>query len=394
MSPVSRIVCLGTPDSSGRSSLMNVNPTGGASLALSNGSALVTEINTLLPPGQSLVTAHPSWITNQVTYDFLEIAGLTATYINGAASFQNSWGYFIYDTINPPASPLDLGDLVFPFPCANASGLGGALNAGDTIALASEWTTSWDPTNTFYIATPTSYSFPKGKSIGILIVDNGWTGTQIQTGGLKFWSIASWNGESNANKAHFVSLQSSVNTNLIYVGVEDTWRDSPDCDQSFADVNIALNVTPTGSFQYTCCVPASPQAPNPINYTIGYKKIYSNNSDGTISECLATLLIPPTAEIRSNVAPACTNKSRTDQCFVSSIIILPRIQQRFNMPSVEPNPGASVSSAHSWTNPDFVYTLNSWVYQQFGDDAISGQEMYGINYFLSAFDAIHFNPPV
>jgi len=388
-----RLVLLGKPNSVGKSPYVNVNPSGGASIFMSNTSPLETELLQLLPERRNLTLYHPEWIKANITYDLIQDCNVNMTFLYEGAGYLNSFGYFIYDTANPPTSPYDLGDLMIVFP--DASFNNNALASGDTVALPSSWTTQKDPTNTYWYATPNSYDFTSGQSIGLMFVSNGWNGTCVSSGGEKFFSISAWNPETVTSlQPHFVSIQSSVNPNIIYASVEDMDRQNPSCDNDFNDVVVTLISTPTTAIPYTAAIrPITLNSP-PTNYTYGYKKVYSNNSDGTISECLATLRIPSTAEIRSEIFEWCAPQKRTNQCYVESIVKIARVQQRNNMPSVEPFPGLAVSSAHPWANETFTYNAQNWSYQNYGDDTQPSQQFYGIHFFSDSSDAINWCPPM
>ena len=75
-----RLVLLGKPNSVGKSPYVNVNPSGGASIFMSNTSPLETELLQLLPERRNLTLYHPEWIKANITYDLIQDCNVNMTF--------------------------------------------------------------------------------------------------------------------------------------------------------------------------------------------------------------------------------------------------------------------------------------------------------------------------
>src|SRR5688572_20170108 len=147
-----RLVHLGKPNAAGISPFLNINPNGGSSLFMPDTAKYVTEINNFLPEGKDLTLTHSEWVRERVVYDLIEDNYVNITFLSEHGGFKNSFGYFIYDTQNPPTSWNDLGDVMVIFPNVSSYNTGGIMVPGDSVALPSEWSVTTDANDsTFHI---------------------------------------------------------------------------------------------------------------------------------------------------------------------------------------------------------------------------------------------------
>lgn len=103
----------------------------------------------------------------------------------------------------------------------------------------------------------------------------------------------------------------------------------------------------------------------PIDMEVGYKKVYSNNEDGTISECVATLYTRNNGQVRTN--PTNEEKKLTDNVFVEFLLVVPNTKPKWNS-TKSPKVATLVKMAHSGMDANFQYIQNQWVYEKMTDD--------------------------
>jgi len=397
-----KILYLGKPKSfSGNSEYLNVFED--KSNFLSGTKKYIDEIYQFLPRNGNVFEKNPNWLKNQIHYDFLQDISINITFICKNTIKKDSFGYFIYDTKNPPESTNDINDLIFPFPNS-------ALNSGDTISLVSEYNIIEN--KEILIIEPKSFIFKKGKSIGFVLIPNGWNGSKISNTNDILFSNSKWNNnhsittienieniENLKEQIYYLSLKSFIDPNLIYICLEDNIRYWVNSFYSFNSLifgfrfkNEDYNLNELVPYD-NAIKPTLKNNPPTKNYIYGYKKVYHKNKDDTISECIATLRIPEDAEIRTNIYDAQSLRHRTNKAYVESITILPRYQQRFNMHPIEENVGIYVDQGHSWVQPSFKYKSEDWVYQDYGSDEDPKNVLYGIHFFKISHLAYGFSPP-
>ena len=130
---------------------------------------ILDDIYELLPEG---ATVNPDFIASDalsnIKFDDALASHATAsvTFLNEAAGYRNSLGYFIYDPDNPPMTPDEVASHTIIFPNASKPGAG-SLRQGDTVDLDIE--------------------LQAGQALGFFVVPNGWgyrgRGSKIKSDG-------------------------------------------------------------------------------------------------------------------------------------------------------------------------------------------------------------------
>jgi len=213
-------VFLGDYDNNGLSDLLNYDHTGSSGnndLKKTISQALLNDVNDKLPERVRLPESNPEWIRN-ADYHFIDNATFKFTFVDEGAGFKNVVGYFIYDTDTPPAKAEDIPEVIIAFPNNSKSGSGGNLTAGDTIQFPYEYSVS--EINGRQIASPTNYTFPAGKSIGLFLIANGWDNTNkvIKTNNRHVYSRNTYNVEVIPEHLyHVVNILSDVDPNTVIV---------------------------------------------------------------------------------------------------------------------------------------------------------------------------------
>jgi len=231
-------------DSDGVPANLNYDPDGApgnTDLKKTITSEMTNDINACLPERQRLQERHPDWIQDSDIHIVKDNTQITLTYINEGAGYKNGIGYYIYNTNDPPRKLNDIKVVFVVYPNFSGSGKGGMLVPGDSVKLPSEFTISNPSTN---IATPTSYNFSNGKSIGFVLFANAWRAYKgsLNRKGFKYYSNSRFNPESTPDKRkHMVLIQSDIDPNAIIFGFEDLNRDG-NSDDDFNDAIILLNI--------------------------------------------------------------------------------------------------------------------------------------------------------
>lgn len=184
-----------------------------------------------LPEQMDIRKTSPSSITNDTAANLhmVEEGDVTVTFLHEGAGYRNSFGYFVYDTKNPPKSITEIQEKIV-FPNTSFSGSGGnsrGLKSGDSLMLG---------------------RFQAGQSLGFVIVSDGFDSSKGVKANLDkgriFTTLSSLNPEADpALKAHTVLLYDEA-TQQAVLGLEDMPRDTGSCDHDFNDVIFTLRANP------------------------------------------------------------------------------------------------------------------------------------------------------
>ncbi len=212
---------------------------------------LLSEINTNLPGGVTVLNKHPEWIRKSDIYTS-DNCTINLTFVSEGAGYKNALGYYVYDKKTPPNRFSDVGEIFIIFPNASLNNKGGKLNAGDTMELVySATTTSSGGKNFVDVA---NYIFPSGKGIGFVCFSNGWklNGTNnayVNVNRFMYSSDPSLNPESSVDKKHHaINFQSSVENDKIIYGFEDLRRDHYS-DNDFNDLLFYIKPSPINAIE-------------------------------------------------------------------------------------------------------------------------------------------------
>jgi len=200
---------------------------------------LLSYVNTSLPENKPVTTAHPQYLATSAvsTLDITNATDVYVTFVSEGAATLNSLAYYTYPTGNPPATGVSLipilnigiDKVTYVFPNASANGSGGGLRSGDKVKLG---------------------TFAKGTSVAFLLIQNGWTGSDIDASRTKFYSTDKYN--FNQNKQSVVLYDSESKKHIV--GFEDISRSSGS-DNDFNDLVITATSSVAGAIS-TANVPA------------------------------------------------------------------------------------------------------------------------------------------
>ncbi len=190
-------------------------------------SKLLQYINASLPESMPVPTYHPSFLADgkKTTLDILELADVWVTFVHEGAGWNNSIGYYIYPTNQPPKSLSDIQKVTILFPNASMVGSGGGLKSGDKIKIG---------------------RFEAGMSVGLVLFGNGWNGKEVKGYHYAVFADKNLNPEPDRNlKQHNVLLWDEENK-LFLLGFEDVRRDNIPfkSDQDFNDAILFVTSNP------------------------------------------------------------------------------------------------------------------------------------------------------
>ncbi|QQL48906.1 LruC domain-containing protein [Mucilaginibacter ginkgonis] len=200
--------------------------------------SLLSYINASLPENVAVTTNHPEYISSSAvhTLNVTAKSDVYVTFVSEGADYQNTLAYYTYNTSNPPSSAGGgtllggIDKITYVFPNASGYGSGGGLKSGDKVKLG---------------------NFAAGTTIAFVLIQNGWTGSGVNTNATKFYSQDSFNPESSSSlRQHNVCLYDNVH-NLFVLGFEDLNRQNGGSDNDFNDLVIYATTNPTGGISAT-----------------------------------------------------------------------------------------------------------------------------------------------
>jgi LruC domain-containing protein len=175
-------------------------------------------LNSTFPDGRGLPSTHPQYFTAGLvnTINVVSTGSVSIGYLTGNTAFNNTIAYYTYPTNNPPQSINDIKNATYLFPnTTNRNSNGMLLQPGDKINLG---------------------TFNAGTTIAFVLIQGGWSGTDINVNNTKFWSQNNFNADFNFlnNGKHSVMTYDN-GLNRFFIGFEN--RDSRNFGTYDADYN-------------------------------------------------------------------------------------------------------------------------------------------------------------
>ncbi|CAN5653493.1 hypothetical protein BH11BAC3_BH11BAC3_39630 [soil metagenome] len=186
--------------------------------------ALLAFIKVSLPDRQDLTKTNPDLFTNKAIADITitTASNVFITYVSQGGSLTNSFAFYTYPTNHPPASTEDIKTITYIFP---SSGSGTPLERGDKVKLG---------------------RFEPGTSVGFVLLQKGWDALThtLNNKVVHFCSNDVLNPEVDVNLKKHAVLINYLPEGKVLIGMEDTDRTLPACDNDFNDVVFYCTVTP------------------------------------------------------------------------------------------------------------------------------------------------------
>ncbi|MBE9584730.1 LruC domain-containing protein [Mucilaginibacter sp. JRF] len=200
--------------------------------------SLLSYVNASLPEGTPLTISHPEYLASTAvqTINVTTKSDVWVTFVSEGAGYRNTLAYYTYKTSTPPTAASGgtllggIDKITYIFPNASASGSGGGLVSGDKVKLG---------------------NFDAGTSIGFVLIQDAWTGSGVNTGNTKFYTMDKFNPETTTSlKRHSVMLYDDVHK--VYVlGFEDQNRQTGGSDNDFNDLVVYATANPITAISNT-----------------------------------------------------------------------------------------------------------------------------------------------
>ncbi len=185
----------------------------------------------------------PSHLSNLI---FNKPANVTFSFLQESAGYQNTFGFFTYNSNAEPTDPDTLDSARILFPNTSYRGSGGYMYSGDSIS-----TGEIDPAD-------------GDNAIGFFVAADGWSNNRGQGyDGQHFYSIDNLNPEDDkADAKHMLlianeEINTAANTRRLWVAIEDIRLDSGTSDRDYNDLVIQLDVYPADALVYGDYIPDS-----------------------------------------------------------------------------------------------------------------------------------------
>lgn len=378
------MIYVGLPDSDGKTEYMINHDVSG----------IVSEISSMFPERVKLHHSHPEWLKSNDIH-FIQDSTLSVTFLSEGAGYRNALGYYIYDTENPPRKASNVKNIYILMPnCSFPSS--GDMKSGDRVNVPYEVTQTINEGlsdsiyelksrgKKFIQGTPTNYTFPKGKSVGFVIIANGWKGGYVSMYSPRYYSNKDLNPErAEELKYHTAMYVSKSDPTRMLMGFEDLPREKSWCDHDFNDLVVEIIPQSISSISKDCYVDTD-DVSGPSEYNVGYKKCFVNVTEDSVNKVapvVVTLHIPKASII---VHRRKTGKKRTNKVYVRSIIGCRKVISLPNSAS-KSYAGISYTNCHSRFDKNFTYSVGQYSETTLNtNENISGE---GISYFDSKTEA-------
>lgn len=185
----------------------------------------LNDVDASLPENNPVPTHNPHYLTSGNELDVVVMAqsDVWVTFVTEGAGYRNTLGYYVFDTDNPPANVSEIDSVHIVLPNASLANSGGELNAGDKIRLG---------------------TFPAGKTISWVLLQNAWTGTGVDVDATKFYSRIDFNtAETDPSKRQHTVQLADFGNELLLIGFEDQTR-SHGSDDDFNDMIFYVSANP------------------------------------------------------------------------------------------------------------------------------------------------------
>lgn len=209
------------------------------------------EVGALLKAEANVLSLRPGWNKNS-SLDFTTPSTASVVFLEEEAGYRNALMAYFYDTDAPPTRCQEIDQILVVFPNASAPGKGGNLEAGFTVNIPYEFTTTVSNGRS-YVAAVTDWNVPAGKSLGFICGANVWRGSYMVEGSNMFATDEKLNPESDASlQVHFVNFVSQHVDNFFVYGTEDINRTQPWCDHDFNDLIFGVQVGDLNAIHPRC----------------------------------------------------------------------------------------------------------------------------------------------
>jgi len=186
---------------------------------------LLSYVNASLPESKAVPKYHPTYLKNTVrtTLNIQEQADVWITFVAEGAGYQNTLGFYTYQTGNPPKTTSDIDSIKIILPNASINGTTGPLIPGNRVKIG---------------------RFQKGTTIGFVLIANGFQNGKVTNGYDLIFSDDVLNPATNPELKRQSVVLFDATRNLFLCGFEDIRRDNGACDNDFNDLVFYASSNP------------------------------------------------------------------------------------------------------------------------------------------------------
>lgn len=183
---------------------------------------------------KDILSLKPQYFGSEVITDltFNEDTDLKITFYSETAGWTNTFGYYLYDPLNPPNNVNEIDNMTVVYPNSSAQGSKGELVKGDKVCLE---------------------NLKKGSALGFFLVAKGWNNGAISSGIGTNYSTQVLNTIWPSHHRQANLLLNTGNENIILLSFEDNRL--PGADMDFDDVVFLLEPTNPESIDYDQLIP-------------------------------------------------------------------------------------------------------------------------------------------
>lgn len=203
----------------------------------------LNRLNELIIEGRTAPEKYLQSDTRLNNLIFNSKANVIVTFLHEGAGYQNSFGFFTYNSATEPTSTAEVESTRILFPNASYRGSGGYLSSGDSVSLG-----ELDPAL-------------GDDSIGFWLAANGWSQNQGHgSPDNHFYSVDALNPEHDeTDRKHMLLIAGEVNevtnTQRLWVAVEDINFDSGRSDRDYNDLIMQIDVFPADALAFGDQIP-------------------------------------------------------------------------------------------------------------------------------------------
>lgn len=204
--------------------------------------AEITRLAEIVQEGNTPQSKYLDAEASQSNLVFSKKANVIVTFLQEGAGYQNTFGFFTYNTSAEPTDHLNVDSAKVLFPNTSFRGSGGYLNSGDSVSLG-----EFDPALGH-------------NAMGFWLAANGWQHNRgMGKEGHHFYTLESLNPEPDAtDRKHMLLIANEVdettNTRRLWVAVEDIRLDQG-ADRDYNDLIMQLDVYPADALVFADQIP-------------------------------------------------------------------------------------------------------------------------------------------
>ena len=186
--------------------------------------SMINDINATIPEGQNGPVINPTLYAtlNRSNLILLQACDIWVSFAHEGTSYTNSFGFYKFNTNNPPNNVASIDTIRIIFPNVSFTGSGGGLNQGNKVKIG---------------------TFPAGTEIGWVILADGFKNGTITNGKGKYYSDKNLNPETNASYRQHAMLCNDLGRGKFLLGFEDRKRDG-ESDNDFNDNVFYITASP------------------------------------------------------------------------------------------------------------------------------------------------------